>query len=165
MLRMGVLSDTHIPVRARSLPGEIFTLFEGLDLIVHCGDINTMDLITELETLGPVRAVYGNTDPYDVAIRLPPKQIFTFGGVRVGICHGHGMGTPRQNAKRHLSRAACDLVIYGHSHCPEYLEENETVFFNPGSVSHPRCTDNGTVGIIEVDGGVIRGQIIELEQK
>ncbi|NLJ25093.1 MAG: YfcE family phosphodiesterase, partial [Firmicutes bacterium] len=60
--RIGVLSDTHIPVRARHLPAEIFIAFTGVDLILHAGDIKEWSVIQELSTLAPVEAVFGNMD-------------------------------------------------------------------------------------------------------
>ena len=62
-MRIGVLSDTHIPTRARCLPPEIFTVFKNVELILHAGDLVDPLVLSELETLAPVQAVAGNMDP------------------------------------------------------------------------------------------------------
>jgi len=163
MRRIGVISDTHIPFRGTHLPPRVFELFDGVDLIVHCGDINQIQVLKELELLAPVRAVTGNTDPYEVAITLPPKQIFTMEGFRIGVFHGHGLGTPRNNARRHLDDARCHVVLYGHSHCPENHLDQGVLYLNPGSATNPRCSPEGTVGILELTDRVT-GRILSLEE-
>ena len=56
-MRIGVISDTHGKLRST-----VFDAFEGVDLILHAGDIGGLDIITELEAIAPVQAVHGNTD-------------------------------------------------------------------------------------------------------
>ncbi|MGE5482587.1 MAG: metallophosphoesterase family protein [Bacteroidota bacterium] len=73
-MRIGVISDTHVPVRARALPGEVFEIFAGVDLILHAGDLVTLDVLEELETIAPVLAVHGNVDRVEVLARLPATR-------------------------------------------------------------------------------------------
>lgn len=70
-MRIGVISDTHVPVRARALPGEVFRIFAGVDLILHAGDLVTLDVLDELQAVAPVLAVRGNVDHPEVQERLP----------------------------------------------------------------------------------------------
>jgi hypothetical protein len=79
-MRIGVISDTHVPVRARALPGEVFEIFAGVDLILHAGDLITFDVLDELETIAPVLAVYGNVDRPEVLARLPAAR-----QIKVGV--------------------------------------------------------------------------------
>lgn len=69
-MRIGVISDTHVPVRARALPGAVFDIFAGVDLILHAGDLITLDVLAELQTIAPVLAVHGNVDRPEVIERL-----------------------------------------------------------------------------------------------
>ncbi|MBE3577897.1 MAG: metallophosphoesterase family protein [Limnochordales bacterium] len=70
-MRIGVISDTHVPVRARALPGEVFRIFAGVDLILHAGDLVALDVLEELQATAPVLAVRGNVDHPEVQERLP----------------------------------------------------------------------------------------------
>lgn len=70
-MRIGVISDTHVPVRARALPGEVLRIFAGVDLILHAGDLVTLDVLDELRAIAPVFAVRGNVDHPEVQERLP----------------------------------------------------------------------------------------------
>lgn len=68
---VGLISDTHVPKRARRIPKEVFKVFENVDFIVHAGDLVELAVIDELEQLAPVLAVYGNMDGPEIRGRLP----------------------------------------------------------------------------------------------
>lgn len=74
---IGVLSDTHMPRRSKSLPPLVWRGLEDVDLILHAGDINHPDLLHELGLIAPVHAVLGNTDPYELQIKLPLPTLWT----------------------------------------------------------------------------------------
>ncbi len=59
---VGLISDTHVPVRARAIPKKVFAVFQNADFIVHAGDLVELAVIDELEQLAPVLAVHGNMD-------------------------------------------------------------------------------------------------------
>ena len=46
-----VISDTHIPGKAKSLPQILYNEIEKCDHIIHAGDVNDIALINELEIL------------------------------------------------------------------------------------------------------------------
>lgn len=73
-MRIGVISDTHVPVRARALPGEVFEIFAGVDLILHAGDLITLNVLDELGSIAQVLAVHGNVDRVEVLARLPATR-------------------------------------------------------------------------------------------
>ena len=75
---VGLISDTHIPVRARSLPKEVFKIFEGADFIVHAGDLVDFSIIDELEQIAPVLAAYGNMDGPEIREKIPKVNSFKF---------------------------------------------------------------------------------------
>src|SRR5690606_33961 len=91
-VRIGVISDTHIPQRAKTIPPIVYQLFSGVALILHAGDLTTDDVIVQLEAIAPVYAVHANVDPPDLVRRLPKKREIHVGGVRIGLIHGDGPG-------------------------------------------------------------------------
>ncbi|MGC8844157.1 MAG: YfcE family phosphodiesterase, partial [bacterium] len=89
-MKIGVISDTHIPTRADRLPEAVFQHFKGVDLILHAGDIEDIGVLFELEEIAPVKAVIGNMDPYELENNLPSKRIVKAGAVNIGLIHGWG---------------------------------------------------------------------------
>src|SRR5260370_19074430 len=83
--RVGVIEDTHVPEALSALPGEIAGLFQGVDLILHAGDISSKEVLDELRLVAPGVAVPGNHDRID----LPGRAIVEVGGKRIGLIHGH----------------------------------------------------------------------------
>jgi uncharacterized protein len=83
-VRIGVISDTHGRLR-----GEVFTHFDGVELIVHAGDIGGVELLDELRALAPVTAVWGNTDALEVRRVVPEFAAETVAGRRLVVLHGH----------------------------------------------------------------------------
>lgn len=164
MKRIGVVSDTHLRGRGQALSPAVLSALSGLDAIVHCGDINEESVLVELETLAPVYAVSGNTDPWLVWNTLPDTRILTLCGVRVGVHHGDGPGRARDNALARFDANDVDVVLYGHSHCPEESRVGGIYCFNPGSPTRPRCSAYGTVGVLVVQGpGTVTGSWIRLD--
>src|SRR5437764_8732647 len=87
MVRLGVISDSHIPDRMRTLPPAMFEALAGVDAILHAGDICVQRVLDALAQVAPVYAVRGNRD---LVLRLPLDRVLTFEGVRLGLTHGHG---------------------------------------------------------------------------
>lgn len=89
-----VLSDTHIPVRAASIPEKLIKEFKNADLIIHAGDFQTIEIFNDLEKYGNLIAVYGNMDSDDVAKKLPEKVIVNIENdhkeFKIGVTHGIG---------------------------------------------------------------------------
>lgn len=158
-VRIGVISDTHIPYAARTIPPVVFERFRGVAMILHAGDLVTVDIITELEAIAPVYAVYGNVDPLDVAQRLPKKREIEVDGVRIGLVHGDGSGgsTPERAL---AAFSGVDCVVFGHSHRPVCQRVGGVLLFNPGSATDPRGLPQRSVGILTVQDGQIDGEII-----
>jgi putative phosphoesterase len=67
---VGLISDTHVPVRAKEIPKEVFKVFENVDYIVHAGDLVELSVIDELEQIAPVLVVYGNMDGPEIQARF-----------------------------------------------------------------------------------------------
>ena len=74
MMRIGVISDTHIPKAAQELPEAVCKEFQNVDMILHAGDLVEIDVFTKLNTLAPTHAVCGNMDMFEVKASLPQKD-------------------------------------------------------------------------------------------
>src|SRR5918997_6509103 len=111
-MRLGVIADTHGLLRP-----EVFTAFAGVEHIVHAGDIGPLDLLTELEAVAPVTAVYGNTDGPEVRQRLPQVAQVELEGFDVVVTHGDQLGSPTPEGLNTAFPSA-QIIIYGHTHRP-----------------------------------------------
>lgn len=152
-MRIGVISDTHIPNATDSLPKKILEDFKEVDLIVHAGDLVDMSVLEKLKSVcNNVKAVRGNMDSYEVRKNLPEKEVFTVGKHRIGLMHGYG--APR-NLIEVLAQAfkdeKPDLIIFGHSHSAYNEEKNGILFFNPGSPTDKVFAQHNSYGIIEIN--------------
>lgn len=163
-LRIGVIADTHVPVRARHLPEEVFTYFKGVDLILHAGDIIDRVVLDDLLSLAPVRAVRGNCDPPLVfdGHRLPRQRLVEIAGWRIGLIHGDGSRRTVEQAWHELTTAYQDLdaVVFGHSHQPYVERRDGVLLFNPGSAADRRRQPQCSVGIITVGEGRLEAEHI-----
>jgi putative phosphoesterase len=157
-MRLGVISDTHGLVRP-----EVFRAFEQVDHIVHAGDIGPLDLLTELEAVAPVTAVYGNTDGPEVRRRLPQVAHVELEGFDIVVTHGDQLGTPTPEG---LNAAFPDaqIIIYGHTHRPLLTVVDVVVtVMNPGGAGHRRFGLPPSVGILELEPGIPpRGRLLPL---
>lgn len=164
LVTIGVVSDTHVPLRARSLPGEVFRGLDGVDLILHAGDILDESVIRELCAVAPVEAVAGNCDPWPLRNRLGPQKIVEIGGVKIGLTHGH-LGVGRTAAERAAGLFAAQgvaCVVFGHSHSPFNEVLDGVLLFNPGSPTDRRREPLPSYGILTIDSGTgsIEGRVV-----
>lgn len=159
-MRIGVVSDTHIPSRARQLPPVLFDLFYGVDLILHAGDVVEKRVLVELSAMAPVEAVAGNMDPFDLQVTLRQQKTLTLAGFRIGIIHGHGGNNHLKTPQRALDafvEDAVDCVVFGHSHQPYLAWINGILLFNPGSPTDRRRETRFSCGILTL-GKTIEAQ-------
>lgn len=157
-MKIGVISDTHIPTRAIELPKILKEVFEDVDLIIHAGDLVTEEVIFSLRELAPVEAVAGNMDPPYFQRILGRKKVLEVKGFRLGLFHGHGTSFETQEKALSLF-PGCDCVIYGHSHSPTQEMVGETLFFNPGSPTDKRYEEKYSLGLLRIHKK-IEGEII-----
>lgn len=143
MTRVGLISDTHGRLRT-----EVFDRLQGVDLILHAGDIGTSGIITELESIAPVRAVHGNTDGFDIRALYQEKVEIELEGRRVVLIHGHVLGSPKPLQLRLLYPDA-DIIVYGHTHEP-LLDAGPPLVVNPGAAGPARFHLKPSVAILEV---------------
>src|SRR5512138_679433 len=86
---IGLISDTHIPMRWDVLPPAIFDIFAGADLIIHAGDVGELWVLDELSRIAPVIAVHGNDEGEQAQAVLPFQHTLMAAGQRIVITHGH----------------------------------------------------------------------------
>ncbi len=157
-MRLGVISDTHGLLRP-----EVFDAFAGVDHILHAGDVGGPDLLTELETLAPVTAVYGNTDGSELRSRLPRVATLQLDGFDIVVTHGDQLGSPTP-AALNVSFPDAQIIVYGHTHRPLLtLVDVVVTVMNPGGAGARRFNLPPSVGILELEAGIPpRGRILPL---
>jgi len=164
-MRIGVVSDTHIPAVAKKLPAELLRAFEDVDLIVHAGDIVEMSVIETLRSLADVCAVHGNMDPPEVRAELPASRVLSVSGKRIGIWHGRGghagLADLAQKTLEAEHGGTFDVVVFGHSHQATEDWNGFTLRFNPGSPAARRFTEPRTFGILTI-GETVESEIVRI---
>jgi putative phosphoesterase len=141
-MKIGIISDTH-----GHLPEAVHSAFEGVEHILHAGDIGTQEIISELETIAPVHAVHGNIDDWSLRNRYPGVFDLELGGVK--ICLTHNIVT-YQYFSFELFRQGKkpNLVVFGHTHKAVFETYRNIGFLNPGSVYRPRGGTKKSLGVI-----------------
>lgn len=157
-MRLGIISDTHGLLRP-----DVFEVFSQVDHILHAGDIGPASLLTELEALAPVTAVYGNTDDWDLRRRLPRVARVQLDGFEIVVTHGDQFGSPTPE----LVQAAfpdAEIIVFGHTHRPVLtLVDVVVTVMNPGAAGQKRFDLQPSVGIMELEAGIPpRARIVAL---
>jgi putative phosphoesterase len=164
---VGLISDTHVPSRARQIPKEVFAIFNRVDYVVHAGDLVTLSVIDELEQVAPVLAVYGNMDGPDVREKLQKLDSFRIFDWKIGVTHDpgtlFGTGKMRGIAAKH----AFNVLVYGHSHSSSIRWEGGMLFINPGSPTNPVPPFIGkpTVALLKITKQEIIPRIIQVQTR
>jgi len=177
-MRIGLISDTHVPEACEHLPVRIFEVFKGVDLVMHAGDVYVNRVLDELAVIAPVIAAVGNGDEGldGHHFKLEPEDRVRFAhlleieGVRIGLAHA--LPTPDETSDEVFLRAMnthfgapVDVLVMGHSHLEGVTRFGATLVVNPGSATLPRNLVDvpGTVGILEIRaGGEILTEIVSL---
>ena len=153
-LNIGVISDTHGQVRS-----EVYNAFEGVDFILHAGDIGSRDVVTELEVIAPVKAVVGNID-VDLTHHFPQQQTFDLGKRTFVLQHiFHDIPSAASLSRQSVRK----IIIFGHSHRPMGEHIGDTLYFNPGSAGPRRLQLPICVGKLKLEEERVSGEIIHLE--
>lgn len=137
-MRIAILSDTHLPSRASSLPGRVYEKVAESDLVIHAGDCVEEAVIRELERLAPVHAVAGNMDDPSLSTLLPPTLELLLEGFRVCVAHGWGPPWGLTDRVLGLFDTPPDILVYGHSHEWHLERRGGVLVLNPGSTCGPR---------------------------
>lgn len=181
---IGIISDTHIPSRAKVLPKKIKEVFsthggsteggKGVDLIIHAGDIENFKTLRELEKIAPVFAIEGNTDFADVKEKLPEGLLLKIYDWKIGIVHSpfpfwlgsHFNWTQEKVAKELVKKQNLDILIFGHTHRNLLKELNfegkKILLINPGSPTVPLFS-KASVCLLKITKDSFKGEIIAFE--
>ncbi|MEX0908028.1 MAG: metallophosphoesterase family protein [Gemmatimonadota bacterium] len=146
-MKVGLISDTHGMLRP-----EVFGALDGVDLILHAGDVGRHDIIVGLEAIAPVHAVLGNTDRPALLPHVPDELTLELEGSRVVLVHGHRLGAPTA-ARLRASYPAADVVVYGHTHRQRVDELDGCLFVNPGAAGAARFHLRPAVAVLELRRG------------
>lgn len=177
--RLGLIADTHYSDRLAALPDALSSTFAGVDLILHAGDVGTLDVLDTLSTIAPVVAVHGNDDTPEAQRELPYQQLLVVGRLRLLLTHAHYPDRAEELAARRDDRwapklerraamgrrAGAPIVVFGHTHVPMAVPWGETLLVNPGaiapgnhfvrqtlrSVARLLVTDDGSVAVEHLD--------------
>ena len=172
-MRIGLLSDTHVPEAAEVLPSELAEAFRGVDLILHGGDIYIPSVLDSLETIAPVLAARGDDD-YGLTLideRVKEKHVLEIEGQTLWLIH------ERPDSRRlpfslsfwwesRLSSgqdSSPDIVVFGHEHRTVVQRTDGMLFVNPGSPTFLHYRRGlGTVGILDINSGQVNVSILQL---
>jgi putative phosphoesterase len=164
-MRIGLIADTHVPEVVTAIPPGVARAFDGVDMILHAGDIAAASALDELELIAPVLAARGDDDYRIEDERIKDVQHVTLDGASIYVIHSSqywARGVIERPQEHGLDRAP-DAVVFGHTH-RDWLETvGDSLLVNPGSASFPYYQMRpGTVALLTTDGGRKEAQIIDL---
>ncbi len=145
------------------MPPAVASQLDGVDVILHAGDVCLPSVLDELAAYAPVHVVAGNNDGPEVEAWGAPETLeIELDGVRVAMIHDSGQKQGRAARMRRRFPEA-DLVVFGHSHIPWDTEENGQRLLNPGSPTDKRRQPHGTMAQVVIDAGrIVSVQIVRV---
>ena len=155
---VGVVSDTHSYLNPR-----VLELLQGVDHILHAGDIGDDAIIEELGLIAPITAVRGNNDKEGPTSLYPLEATEVLAGCRVLLTHEVKLPKGREApAMQRYLEAGVDVVVFGHSHIALQEQRGSVLFFNPGAAGKRRFKVVPSIGFLTVEDGRIEGSVVPL---
>lgn len=163
MIKIGIISDTHIHDSSQVLPEKVLQDFKTADLVIHSGDLVDLSVLEQLRSVCKnVVAVWGNMDPAEIKNELPEKKIIEAGKHKIGVIHGFGHPSKlKKFVKERFKDDSVDIIIFGHSHVPCNEKIGKIIYFNPGSLTDKIFAPYNSYGIIEINDG-IKAKIVKI---
>ena len=155
---IGVISDTH-----GTLSHSVLDVFDGVDYILHCGNIGSPEVLEELSQIAPVAGVLGQGDDSDL---YPFQKTMLRKWFDVGIYLSHRIGDPTHLSKaikEELNRLDPQVILFGYIQGAFNNRVEDRLFFNPGPAGRKRSRHQRSVGILEIEGRLVRGEVVALE--
>ena len=151
-----IISDTHVPTRAKQLPSRVLEAADAADLVIHAGDWIEASTLDQLESHAAVLGVWGNNDPEELRARLPEIARRTIDDMRFAVVHETGQAAGREG-RMDAAFPDTDVLIFGHSHIPwDSTAPSGLRLLNPGSPTDRRRQPYCTFLTALVDDGAIR---------
>lgn len=144
-MRLVLISDTHLPVRAKRLPDILWDEIEQADVVIHAGDWVSVELLDELESRSQqLIGCWGNNDGPVLRSRLPEVARVSLDGLAVAVVHETGASKGREE-RCERAYPGVDVLVFGHSHIPwDTTTRGGLRLLNPGSPTdrrrQPFCT-------------------------
>ena len=154
MLKIGIISDTH-----GSLNPAIKRLFQGVDRILHGGDVGMPRVISALEEIAPVTAVMGNTD---AGMDFKETELIHLAGKKFLLHHIVEVAAPAESLQRRIQAEESDVVVFGHTHRRFCESVGTTLFLNPGYAGRPRLNLVRSVAILTCGENRIEAEFVDL---
>ena len=158
VMLIGVVSDTHGFYDPRVPP-----LLEGVEHILHAGDIGKGRIIEQLSGIAPVTAVRGNNDRQGTESEFPEIETLNLGGCRIYLTHI--VKVPKDGDTAGLAvywEHGAHAVVFGHSHMALHESRGGVTFFNPGAAGKRRFKVVPSIGLLELEPGRVEGRILVL---
>jgi hypothetical protein len=162
LMRILVLSDTHIPRMAKEMPKAVYEEAKKCDLILHAGDLTENKLLEKLNKIKRTIAVCGNMDSPDLSASLKKKEVIELKGHKIGLTHG--WGAPDGMIERiygEFKDDGVDCIVFGHSHHALNESFKDVLFLNPGSPTDKVFAKFNSYGIIEISKK-IKAEIVKI---
>lgn len=161
--RLLLLADTHVPKRAKDLPGQVWRAVDEADLVLHAGDWVDVWLLDALESRARrLVGVAGNNDHGLLRERLPQFADVEVEGVRFGVVHETGPASGRE-ARCEAGYPGLDVLVFGHSHIPwDTTSPGGLRLLNPGSPTDRRRQPSCTYMTVTVHEGVLRSVMLRV---
>jgi putative phosphoesterase len=160
---MGLISDTHVPKRALSIPKRVFEVFANVDYIIHAGDLVHISVVDELEQIAPVLAVHGNMDGIEVANAFPRLNSMRIFDWKIGVTHEPNILYGFNRLQEIALQNCFNVFVFGHTHVATIKWEDKVLFINPGSATDPKSVmDKPTVALLKITKDTITPEIVEL---
>ncbi|MDF2575748.1 MAG: YfcE family phosphodiesterase [Agromyces sp.] len=155
--RLLLISDTHIPARAKRLPEPVWREVDAADVVIHAGDWIDVPTLDALEARAArLVGVWGNNDGPSLRARLPEVARVELDGVRFGVVHETGPATGRE-ARMDAGHDGVDVLVFGHSHIPwDTVTPRGIRLLNPGSPTDRRRQPVCTMMTAVADAGSLR---------
>jgi putative phosphoesterase len=153
-MKLGIISDTH-GLFDPKLPA----LFDGVEHILHGGDVGSGEILVQLEKIAPVTAVLGNND---AGMNLRETEVLGLDGRKFLVHHIVDVRHPADGIRERIAREVPDVVVFGHTHKPHAGQLGHTLYFNPGYAGRPRFNLTRSVALLHLDGAELRWEFKSL---
>jgi len=150
-MKIGVISDTHLPNAGAGFPEILIEKLKKVDLIIHAGDHCEERYLDKLKSIAEVKTVAGNRDSHQLKRKLKDKITFEAAGKKISVIHGHQFRGKNILQGLNYTFNDSDIIVFGHTHRPFNERFSDKLFFNSGSPTDKRLEKNYTFGIIEIE--------------